>query len=76
MSTRRCYCLGMKTATTNSKPAPMSKSAARAIVRDWARTLHPHRWTVDNFMCYGEGDLGRAVRVLGSEDAWAVCQTA
>lgn len=54
----------------------MSKSAARRMVRAWAQALRPDRWTVDNMLCYGQCDIARAIRVLGSEDAWSICFTA
>jgi hypothetical protein len=53
----------------------MSKRQAARIVRSWAREVHPLRWTVDNMLCYGDGELARAIRILGSDDAWALCQS-
>ncbi len=54
----------------------MSNAKAKRVVRGWAHSLKPLRWTVDNLLCYGEDEIARAIRVLGPDTAWEVCQGA
>lgn len=52
----------------------ITKRRAEQIVREYARDERPSKRTIGTMMSYGDGEVARAVRVLGEEDAWAFCE--
>lgn len=48
---------------------PITRRAARAIVADFVRATSATKFLVATLACYDESDVGRAIRVLGVDEA-------